>query len=254
MATDIGRVVALGASNLTRGFETVVSTARAAWGPDVEVLAALGHGRSYGAPSRFLFRTLPGILESGLWRELAKHPPVPTRGLVTDVGNDILYGFSADQTLAWVEEALCRLGRVTDDLVMTDLPLANIRQLSGAKFMMFRSVLVPSCRLSLRQVLETAECVNRGLVELSAAHGARLVHLDPAWYGFDPMHIRPALWRGAWQEILGGPSVLQRRGHSRRESARFYFMPPERRWLFGIEQFTPQTGVRPAGGGRVWLY
>jgi hypothetical protein len=42
------RVVALGASNLTRGFQTIVSTARLVWGPDVEVLAALGHGRSYG--------------------------------------------------------------------------------------------------------------------------------------------------------------------------------------------------------------
>ncbi len=66
----IGRVVALGASNLTRGLQTVVATATATWGPDVEVLAALGHGRSYGAPSRLLIRTLPGILESGLWKDL----------------------------------------------------------------------------------------------------------------------------------------------------------------------------------------
>ena len=62
MTTDVGRIVALGASNLTRGFQTLVSTARGAWGPYVEVLAALGHGRSYGAPSRLVFRTLPGIL------------------------------------------------------------------------------------------------------------------------------------------------------------------------------------------------
>ena len=66
MAPDVARAVALGASNLTRGFRTVVSAARAAWGPEVQVLAALGHGRSYGAPSRVPFRTLPGILESGL--------------------------------------------------------------------------------------------------------------------------------------------------------------------------------------------
>ena len=48
MADQIRRVVALGASNLTRGLHTVVSTARTEWGPDVEVLGALGHGRSYG--------------------------------------------------------------------------------------------------------------------------------------------------------------------------------------------------------------
>ena len=70
MPPEVGRVVALGASNLTRGFQTIVSTARSMWGPDVEVLAALGHGRSYGAPSRIVFRTLPSILKSGLWDEL----------------------------------------------------------------------------------------------------------------------------------------------------------------------------------------
>ena len=160
MTTDVGRIVALGASNLTRGFQTLVSTARGAWGPYVEVLAALGHGRSYGAPSRLVFRTLPGILESGLWRELESRPQVPTRALVTNVGNDILYSFSAEKTLAWVAEALGRLARFTRDIVVTDLPLASIRRLSRTKFLVFRSILAPSCRLSLAQVLETAERVN----------------------------------------------------------------------------------------------
>ena len=86
----IARIVALGASNLTRGFQTVVSTARRAWGPEVEVLGALGHGRSYGAMSRFAMRTRPGILESELWTDLSRLPPAATRGLVTDVGNDLL--------------------------------------------------------------------------------------------------------------------------------------------------------------------
>lgn len=253
--SDVGRVVALGASNLTRGFSTIVSTARATWGADVEVFAALGHGRSYGVSSCFLGRTLPGILESGIWRELESRPPVPTRGLVTDIGNDILYGFSAEQTLAWVGEALGRLTRVTNDIIVTDLPVDNIRRLSGPKFVAFRSIMVPSCRLSLSQVLRTAERVSAGLVALSAAHGARLVHLAPSWYGFDPIHIRPSQWRGAWQTILGSPPVARGHDHAHRlESIRLYLMPPERRWLCGIRQDTPQSGVRLAGGGLVWLY
>src|SRR6185295_15984036 len=145
MPVDVTRVVALGASNLTRGFETVVSTARVAWGPDVEVVAALGHGRSYGSHSRVLIRTLPGILESGLWSHLETLSKVPTRALVTDVGNDIVYGFSAQQTLTWVAEAVERLQKVTDDIVLTDLPIAGIRHLSKGKFLFFRSTLFPSC-------------------------------------------------------------------------------------------------------------
>jgi hypothetical protein len=254
MSADVARVVALGASNLTRGFQTVVSSARSAWGPDVEVLAALGHGRSYGAPSTIIVRTLPGILKSGLWAELERRPPTATRGLVTDVGNDILYGFSVERTLEWVEEALLRLRAVTTDTVLTGLPLASIRRLSNLKFLAFRSVLVPSCRLSLSQVIDRSELVNEGIEKLSAAHGTKLVRLDPAWYGFDPIHMRPSLWRPVWQQILGvQPQTTCDRG-STREGIQLYFLRAERRRLFGMEQFTPQSGVLLRLGGQVWLY
>ena len=254
MSVDVGRVVALGASNLTRGFQTVVSTARVAWGPRVEVLAALGHGRSYGVRSRLVFRALPGILESGLWSELESRPHVVTRALVTDVGNDILYGFSADQTLAWVAEALRRLSRLTEDIVVTGLPLASVRRLTSLKFLAFRSILVPSCRLSLAQVLDRTECVNVGLAQLSSELGAKFLQPDPAWYGFDPIHVRPSMWRQAWQRVLGAQPQASLIGVSTVESVRLYLMRPERRWMFGLEQFTPQSGVGLPSGARVWLY
>ena len=253
MEAEVSRVVALGASNLTRGFRAVVSAARAAWGPEVQVLAALGIGRSYGAPSRVVVRTLPGILESGLWRTLESLPELPTRALVADVGNDILYGSSAERILAWVEEALSRLQRVTRDIVITDLPLVSIRRLSQARFLVFRSILFPSCRLSLDRVLEIAERVNAGIAELSAARGVRLFRLNPAWYGLDPIHIRPSLWRSAWQEILDARSATSE-SSSLLEGLTLYRMPPERRWILGVEQFTPQSGVALPSGGRVWLY
>jgi hypothetical protein len=179
---------------------------------------------------------------------------VATRGLVTDVGNDILYGFSAEQTLEWVEEAVRRLSRVTRDVVVTDLPLDCIRRLSNAKFLVFRSVLVPSCRLSLTQVLDRAERVSEGLAALAAAAGSRLVRPDPGWYGFDPVHFRRSSLRAAWREILGIPAAAPANGASRIERIRLFLLPPERRWLFGVEQFTPQEGVSLRSGGRVWIY
>ena len=188
MAGDITRVVALGASNLTRGLHTVVSTARTAWGPEVEVLGALGHGRSYGAPSRLVVRTLPGILQSGLWQKLSSLPTARTRALVTDVGNDILYGFPEDQILEWVEDAVERLLKFTPDVVLTDLPLASIRRLSTPTFFAFRSVLVPQCRLSLVEIVEIAERVNERTV-LSGVRARPSVRNDAArmvWRRSDP--------------------------------------------------------------------
>lgn len=254
MPGKVERVVALGASNLTRGFHTVVSTSRTVWGPQVQVLAALGHGRSYGARSLFLARSLPGILESGIWSGLESLPEVPTRALVTDVGNDILYSFSADRILAWIEEAVVRLQRFTRDIVLTDLPLAGIRRLSPAKYLAFRSILVPSCRLSLDQALETSEKVNAGLAALAAAQGIGFFRLNPAWYGFDPIHIRPSLWRAAWREILGCDMVEADDASSGLEGWKLYLLSPERQRVFGVERYRKQTGVALPTGARVWLY
>jgi hypothetical protein len=251
MPGDIARVVAIGASNLTRGFQTVVATARSAWGPDVEIVAALGHGRSYGSTSHFLVRRLPGILESGLWQRLERAPVVPTRALVTDVGNDIVYGFPAERILAWVDDALGRLARVSDDLVLTGLPMDGIRQLPPWKFRAVRSVFFPSCRLSFADLLATAEQVDAGLADVARARGARFLPLEPSWYGFDPIHIKPSQWQSAWQQVLGVAPRIERSGL---EAARLYLRRPEVRWMCGIEQRTEQTGARLPRGARVWLY
>jgi hypothetical protein len=249
------RIVALGASNLVRGLPTVIAAARAAWGPAVEVLAALGHGRSYGGRSAFLGRVLPGILECGIWRELERLPAAPTRALITDVGNDILYGHSAAQVLAWVAEAAGRLLRFTRDIVLTDLPLASISRLSNAKYLAIRSLLFPACRVPLAQARETAARIAAGLPALAAAHGLRLQHLREEWYGFDPIHMRPSRWREAWGEILAGGEAREVAGRcSRGEWLRLYLMRPEQRWLLGRERFTPQRGMFLPAGGIVRLY
>lgn len=250
------RIVALGASNLTRGLHAVVAGARGAWGADVEVLAALGHGRSYGATSFFLVRSLPGILASGLWRELERRPRVPTRALVTDVGNDVAYGYGAARTLGWIEETLDRLAPFADEVVITDLPLDRLRRLSHGEFLAFRTLFVPHCRLPLERVLEDAQAVSDGLAALAERRGLRLVRLRPEWYGIDPIHIRPWLWSRAWREILLAEGERDRDGPpvAWREALRLYLLPPERQRLLGFERAAPQRGRPLPHGGLVWLY
>lgn len=252
---SIGRIVAIGASNLTRGFHTVVSTARSRWGPDVEVLAALGHGRSYGGPSTFLGRGLPGILQSGLWREIESRPPSPTRGLVTDVGNDIMCGYAPAQILEWVDECVARLQRRTPDIVVTGLPHAALAGLPRRQYLLFRSLFFPRCRLTIDQAMRAAADVDAGLEALAGRRGAAFVRLKEEWYGLDPIHIRPRMWRPAWQEILCGENQAVAAGRAARsEAVRLYCLLPERATFLGRERRTPQGGVPLRGGGRVWLY
>jgi hypothetical protein len=201
-----------------------------------------------------LIRTLPGILQSGLWRGLDELPPAPTLGLITDVGNDILYGFSAAQTMTWVEEAADRLEHHASRIVVAGLPTLSVRRLSRARFLLFRSILVPQCRLSLAQVVDASEEVESRLAGLAAARRFRFVRLKDEWYGVDPVHIRPGLWRRAWQEILLGETDAATPHNSWIEGVRLFLKPPQRQWFLGRECITPQTGQVLGCGGRIWLY
>src|SRR3954454_10484116 len=150
------RVVFLGASNVTRGLSALVETACRLWGRPLDVLAACGHGRSYGLCKGVLWVGRPGIAVSGLWEALARRPPAPTAALVTDVGNDLLYGASAADIAGWVGECLARLRAAGARVVLTPLPLDTIAGLRPARFLLLRSILFPGCRLPYAAVREQA--------------------------------------------------------------------------------------------------
>jgi hypothetical protein len=251
-------LVALGASNLTRGLATVVNTARRVWGEPIDILAALGHGRSYGTRSLFLFRSVPGILECGLWRELEAKPRGRIHAIVTDVGNDILYGAAPETVLAWVRECVTRLRALGAEVTITDLPLDSARRLSSGRYLFFRSILVPSCRLNLAEARARCETVAAAIEEIARAEGLRLVHLRPEWYGVDPIHIRPRFWPSAWREILVPQGGLEKTpsdpGLQPIGAVALYLAAPEHRWLFGIERKRSQPAIRTSGGTTVWLY
>ena len=87
------RVILLGASNVTLAFPLIVEGLRRSLPEPIELFAAHGHGRSYGLWSRVLMRRLPGIRECGLWESLAtRSGEGRPLALVTDVGNDLLFG------------------------------------------------------------------------------------------------------------------------------------------------------------------
>lgn len=256
------RAVLLGASNLTRGISTVVDTARQILGAPLEVLAALGHGRSYGMRSSVLGRRLPGILQCGLWNALDALPPANTVALITDVGNDILYGASVASILEWVEECVDRLERCAAPaevpIVLTLPPTENVVALSAWRYRIIRTCAFPGCRLSRNDAFSRAKQLDAGLQELAARRGARAVRPRSAWYGFDPIHIRRGHWPAAWNEILTGWSDEARAINlSRGSFARWMYLrsrAPAQRTIFGIERCAAQPCARLRDGTTIAIY
>jgi hypothetical protein len=247
------RVVLLGASNLKMGFPQALSRLRGTAEGPVEVLAALGHGRSYGTWSRLAWvRQLPGIVQCGLWQELERRPPLPTLALVTDAGNDLLYGAPVAWIAGWVGTCLERLARQRAEIVVGLLPLASLEKVSPVRYHLVRQILFPGRRAApWSAMLASARELNERLRALGLEHGARLVEPSPSWYGIDPIHVRRSRRDEAWTEILRHPRLA---GSGEIRGGRLPLFGAAELRLFGVPLRNPQPVCRFEDGPTVALY
>ncbi len=200
----MNQLILIGASNVTIGFPRLVDGLARKIGEPLEIWGVHGHGRSYGTWSKVLGRSLPGITESLFWS--AWRPSghgTPPRAVLTDIGNDILYGHDTPQILEWVEICLERLRSLEARIVMTRLPLASLETLSRIRFKIARKILFPNCSLSLPEISRQAHEVDSGVVALAEKYSIPLTEPQGRWYGVDPIHIRGRWLESAWQQILG---------------------------------------------------
>jgi hypothetical protein len=252
------RVVLLGASNLAMSFPTVVTTARSTWGEPVEIMAAMGHGRSYGQETSVFGRKISGIFPCALWQDLQNRATMPTAALVTDIGNDLLYGVPPDRLFEWVEKCLNRLAEATAKVVITQMPIENVERLSDARYRFFRRLFFPRSRLSLSDVRAMVRAFNERLIRLGESRKMPVIPVSSEWYGFDPIHLkrraRPRVWPAllsAWRE--GGEPLLIARP-SIWTAAYLARLAPWERSILGIRRRAAQPSGRLPDGTTISLY
>lgn len=252
------RAVILGASNAARGMATIIEAAGAAVGRPLDLMAAIGHGRGYANSSCVLGRWLPAIADCGMWQALEARPPAATYALLTDIGNDLLYGAPSEQVSASVERCLQRLAGRCQQISMTSLPLEVLRAVGPRRFLLFRTLLFPRSRLTLAGALDAANELNSRLLELAERYGAVLRAPLPRWYGYDPIHIRRSLQACAWSEMLSawpapeGPCSLTRLPW--RQRLRLRLQRPHEQRRFGLLQRREQPCCRLRDGTTISLY
>jgi len=252
------RVILLGASNLVRSISTVVETAREIWREPIEIMAAIGHGRSYGQDSHILGRKISGIFPCALWTDLQARDPLPTVALVTDVGNDLGYGVSVDTLVSWVEGCLAHLERAGAATVITELPMERLNRLSEREYLFFRSLFFPRSRLTFDDIRARAYALNERLQTIGVQRKMPVIPVSGVWYGRDPIHLKRAAWGEAWPTILA--SWHQREPLSVRPRASFarwaYLrtLKPAERVVFGFTQRTAQPSGTLRDGTTISLY
>lgn len=255
------RLILLGASNLTKGISLILDAARRGLdmkqGDCFEVMLAYGHGRSYGMESRIFGRSLPGILECGLWDAMQEQPDMPTFGLITDIGNDVMYGAEPDLIESWVQTCIDRLQVMKAKLVITALPMHRIRSLPRWQYAMVKSLLFPSHAITYQQAMTRIESLDELIRNLAENNDCSLVVPRREWYGIDPIHIRSGRMKQAWGEIIShwnpkhDPPLLK--GSLRRFLALRTKMPQQWR-LLGRERGSSQPCCRLDDGTTVAMY
>lgn len=197
------RAILLGASNLKISLPSLLAGLRQRAGGPVEALAACGHGRSYGAWSRYLFvRRLPGIAACGLWPVLEALPPRRTLALLTDAGNDLVYGASPEEIAGWIGTCLDRLSRHRAETVLTLLPLPRLEKLTPWQVRLAVSILFPGRPAPWPGLLDRARDLDDRLRRMGERYGIRLVEPEAAWYGLDPIHLRRKVRQQVWHHVL----------------------------------------------------
>ena len=249
-------IVVLGASNVSRGLPRLAATVRARAGAPADLFLAAGHGRAYGVSSRVGLRRLPSILASGLWRALGREQAARPLALLTDVGNELLYGLGVAAVAGAVGEAARRLADRGATLTITGLPLASIVRVGRVRYRLLRTLYVPGCLLSLGDIQDASRWLDDELRAIAADTGATFLEQPGAWYGLDALHVKRSRLYDLWDEVgdaWGLPRATERPRASLREWAALGSRAAEVRSVARVMRFTRQPVIE-RDGMRVWMY
>ncbi len=197
------RWLILGASNVRRSLIPLIEQIfQVSKGP-TDILFACGHGRSYCRPNRVLGWSLPGLSESGWQEAWRRHDQeVSSRSVIlTDVGNDLLYGIEPDELLSHVELCLDAL-HPSDRIMLIGLPMDRLERVRSIEYQIFKKIFFPGSTIAFETVMRSAREVQQGLEALCRARQNEWLIPPSTWYGVDPIHIRRSLQRKAWGTVI----------------------------------------------------
>ena len=246
-------VVLLGASNLARGFAAAVAVSGRV--RPHRLLIAGGRGRAYSRASALFVRGLPSISDCGLWRQLDRlaKEGYDLHALVTDLGNDLVYGASVNETMQAVARVVSHLRQVDAHVVVTPPPVSSLERFPIVWLDTVRRSFFPGSTLSASVILERVYGLDEALRGLANELDLTLVEQDPGWYGLDPIHHRHSRQFAAFStmtESWGGEP--RRAGLNLRR--RLALAWPESSDLCGRALSRKQPSAKLRGGTEIRLF
>ena len=196
-------LVLLGASNLSRGCFAFSRHMKTCLHPrKCEVLIASGPGRAYCVSGGLLNISYPPIYTSDIFKVAQEKGESGYRvvALVTDIGNDIMYGVPAGQVIETVQQIFGKLESMDAEIFYTTLPVAFEKGVHPIWFYLLRSVLLPFSRVSHDEAVAEIIKVNQFLRQ-SASKQCHLISDMDRYLGFDEIHYGWLRAHSAWDHV-----------------------------------------------------
>ena len=193
----------MGASNLARGYSMLTRHISSCFGKDkTEFLNALGPGRGFCARGGMFNFTYPPIQDCRIL-EVAEKKPCDTRAvLITDIGNDLMYGVSADTLIESLDQLIDRALHWDAEIFLTSIHVNLKKDVSQTTFFILKSFFYPGSSITYEETDLFIIKVNSYLEEKAGQNErVHLISGMESFAGADKIHYSLLQTHSAWEKI-----------------------------------------------------
>lgn len=196
--------ILLGASNLARAYSGFARLLEEGVRPrPARFLNAMGPGRGYSRPGGFVSVVYPPIGSCGLFSAAREQADGAERtvALVADIGNDIMYGASAEDVVAGLEAIFEKLRGLGADILAVPIPEIFEDNFGEFYFRCLRFLFYPRSSAGRAQAVAAIRRINRFLKDSESERDIRLIRGLDRYCGFDKIHYDYFQMHRVWSEI-----------------------------------------------------
>ena len=195
--------ILLGASNLARASYGLMNCLTRCLSPrPVEFLHALGPGRAYITEGGILSAVYPPILNCGILN-VAKDKSKSKRmivALVTDIGNDIMYGVSAEKIILGLKTLFNTMEEIGASVLTTTIPVDLEQDVGKFYFLILRRIFFRKSRVEYHEAASAVRTINQFIKESENEKITVLKEMGP-FCGVDKIHYRLSTSHRAWSYV-----------------------------------------------------
>ena len=193
----------LGASNLARSFHGLKYCIERCIFPRPAIfMHAMGPGRGYLSRGGILNAAYSPILNCGIL-EAARDKKIKDQlvvALITDIGNDIMYGVSSEKIIDGLQYLINTLCEFKTNIFITSIPVDLENDISELHFHIIRQIYFPKSPVKYSQASNNIKAINKFILQ-SSNKKITVINDMKQFCGTDKIHYSILKSQSAWSHI-----------------------------------------------------